>query len=143
MTTPPTLTVAEFGIMKVMWRLGAATVADVRAELARGGTELAYTTVLTLMGRLAGKAAVHVDRAREPFMYTAAYRQESALRDRLRQFVADVFDGQPASLVMRLVEDEELSLEDLREIERRLDGRAAAAEPARPPGKRARKGGTR
>lgn len=115
------LTPAEFNVMKVLWRLRRATVAEVRAELARAGTDLAYTTVMTLLGRLAQKSAVVVDKAREPFVYKSAYRRESVLRDRLRAFLRDVFDGEADALVLRLVEDESLSLDELREIERRIE----------------------
>ena len=106
--------------MKALWEVGSGSVADVRAELAKRGQELAYTTVMTLLGRLATKRAVLVDKAREPFVYRPAHRRESVLRDRLRDFVRDVFDGQAGSLVLNLVEDESLSRADLRAIERKI-----------------------
>lgn len=106
--------------MKALWEVDPGTVADVRAELARRGQELAYTTVMTLLGRLAGKGAVAVDRTREPFVYRAAHRRESVLRDRLREFVREVFDGEADSLVLNLVEDESLTRAELRAIEKRI-----------------------
>ena len=106
--------------MKALWQLGKGSVAEVRAELQRRGNELAYTTVMTLLGRLAAKHAVLVDKEREPFVYRAAYRRESVLRERLREFVRDVFDGQADSVVLRLVEDESLTRAELREIERKI-----------------------
>jgi len=106
--------------MKALWEVGTGSVADVRAELARRGQELAYTTVMTLLGRLASKRAVVVDKAREPFVYRPAHRRESVLRDRLREFVREVFDGQAESLVLNLVEDESLSRAELRAIERKI-----------------------
>jgi BlaI family penicillinase repressor len=120
-TRTPDLTPAEFNVMKVLWRLRRATVAEVRAALAERETDLAYTTVMTLLGRLAQKSAVVVDKTREPFVYRAAYRRESVLRDRLRAFLHDVFDGEADALVLRLVEDESLSLDELREIEKKIE----------------------
>jgi len=114
------LTSAELRVLKALWEVDRGTVADVRAELARRGNELAYTTVMTLLGRLAGKGAVLVDRAREPFVYRAARRRESVLRERLREFVREVFDGNADSLVLNLVEDESLTRAELRAIERRI-----------------------
>ena len=61
---------------------------------------------------------------REPFVYKPAHRRESVLRERLREFVRDVFDGRADSLVLRLVEDETLTPAELREIEKKI----AAAE---------------
>jgi predicted transcriptional regulator len=120
MTRSPDLTTAELRVMKALWEIEGGTVAEVRAELARRGQELAYTTVMTLLGRLAAKGAVAVDRAREPFLYSAAHRRESVLRDRLREFVREVFDGEADSLVLNLVEDESLTRAELRAIEKRI-----------------------
>ena len=114
--------------MKALWTVEAGTVAEVRAELAKRGQELAYTTVMTLLGRLAAKGAVAVDKQREPFIYRPAHRRESVLRDRLREFVREVFDGQADSLVLNLVENESLSRAELRAIERRI---AEAERPGR------------
>lgn len=116
----PEMTPAELRVMKALWQLGKGSVAEVRAELQQRGNELAYTTVMTLLGRLATKHAVLVDKTREPFVYRPAHRRESVLRERLREFVRDVFDGQADSLVLRLVEDESLTRAELREIERRI-----------------------
>jgi predicted transcriptional regulator len=123
------LTPAEFNVLKALWTLGKGAVAEVRAELAARGSDLAYTTVMTLLGRLAQKGAVTVDRTREPFIYKAAQRRESVLRDRLRDFVHEVFDGEADALVMRLVEDEKLSLSELKTIEKRIE--ASEREPAK------------
>ena len=120
MARSPDLTSAELRVMKALWEVGTGTVAEVRSELGRRGQELAYTTVMTLLGRLAAKRAVVVDRTREPFVYRPVHRKESVLRDRLREFVREVFDGQAESLVLNLVEDESLSRTELRAIERRI-----------------------
>jgi len=131
--TCPEMTPAELRIMKVLWELGSGSVAEVRAALQAKGNDLAYTTVMTLLGRLAAKNGVLVDKTREPFLYRPAFRRESVLRDRLREFVREVFDGQADSLVMRLVEDESLTHEQLREIERRI---ADADKPDEKPSKK-------
>jgi BlaI family penicillinase repressor len=120
MARSPDLTSAELRVMKALWEVGTGTVAEVRSALGRSGRELAYTTVMTLLGRLAAKRAVVVDRTREPFVYRPVHRRESVLRDRLREFVREVFDGQAESLVLNLVEDESLSRTELRAIERRI-----------------------
>jgi predicted transcriptional regulator len=118
MSKCPELTPAELRVMKALWELGPASVAEVRAALAGRGHEVAYTTVMTLLGRLATKQAVVVDKAREPFVYKPAHRRESVLRERLREFVREVFDGKADSLVLRLVEDDSLSRADLQRIEK-------------------------
>jgi predicted transcriptional regulator len=123
------MTPAELRVMKALWELGKGSVSDVRAELQSRGNELAYTTVMTLLGRLAAKNAVVVDKTREPFLYKPAFRRENVLAERLREFVRDVFDGQADSLVLRLVEDESLTREELQKIERKIAEAEKAASP--------------
>jgi BlaI family transcriptional regulator, penicillinase repressor len=118
----PDLTPAEFDVMKALWRRRAGTVAEVRAALAEAGIAQAYTTVMTLLGRLADKDAVKVDRDRQPFVYRPALRRDTVLRARLGSFLREVFDGEAEELVLHLVEDEALSPDELRRIQRKLRG---------------------
>ena len=117
----PPLTDAEFRLMKALWALGSGTVAEVRAHAREDeGQDAAYTTVMTLLGRMEKKGAVSVDKRSEPYVYRPAVGKLPARRDRLRELVRLVFDGRAEDLVLQLVEDEELSEEDLRRIERKL-----------------------
>jgi predicted transcriptional regulator len=119
----PPLTEAEFSLMKVHCELGACTVADERAGYRDdAGGEAAYTTVMTLLGRMEKKGAVRVDKSREPYVYRPAFRKLAAQRDRLRAFIASVFDGKADELVLQLVEDDALSEEELKRIEEKLEG---------------------
>lgn len=83
----------------------------------------AYTTVMTLMNQLAAKGAFEVDRCRQPFVYCPAVRRDQVLNQRLRHFLHTVFDGQAGELVLRLVDDDRLSPEDLKRIEARIEAR--------------------
>jgi BlaI family transcriptional regulator, penicillinase repressor len=126
------LTNAELRVLKALWQVERGSVAEVRSELGKRGQDLAYTTVMTLLGRLATKGAVLVDKEREPFVYSPAQRKESVLRDRLREFVRDVFDGQADSLVLNLVEDESISRAELRAIERKIADAETKAPKVKP-----------
>lgn len=129
----PHITAAELRVLKVLWRTGPATVRQVKDELESDGDPPAYTTVMTVMNQLAGKGVLDVDKERQPFVYTPALRREQVLRDRLQQFLSTVFDGQAGELVLRLVEEAELSPDDLRRIEAKIEAREKldAQRPAR------------
>lgn len=102
----------EFQMLKVLWSLKSATVAQVRERYnERNDTALAYTTVMTLLGRLVAKGAVKVDKEREPYLYCATSRRQTVLRERVKSFVKSVFDGNADELVLQLVESEALSPE--------------------------------
>jgi predicted transcriptional regulator len=121
----PHITAAELRILKVLWRLNRkATVRDVRDELEREGPDNpAYTTVMTLMNQLAAKKALEVDKDRQPYLYRALLKRESVLRDRIEHFISSVFDGQAGELVLHLVEAADLSPDDLKRIEARIEAR--------------------
>lgn len=111
---PITSSETEFQLLKVLWALKSATVAQVRERYNEvNGTTLAYTTVMTMLGRLAAKGAVKVDKEREPYLYTASSRRQAVLRERLKTFVKSVFDGDADELVLHLVESDALSEESV------------------------------
>jgi len=126
----PHVTAAELRILKVLWRLGSGTVRDVKDALEKeDGETSAYTTVMTLMNQLAAKRGLNVDRDRQPFVYTPALPRDLVLGDRLKQFLATVFDGQAGELVLRLVEEASLSQDDLKRIEARIEAREKGGQP--------------
>lgn len=124
MTKPTSaLSPAEFSVLKLLWDLRKATVAEVQlAHKERYERDLAYTTVMTLLGRLAEKGAVKVDKAKQPYLYRPTIRRQSFLKQRLREFIDTVFDGEADALVMQLIDDESLSAAELRKIEARILG---------------------
>lgn len=129
----PHITAAELRIMKVLWKIGAGTVRQCLDALSGdGGDPPAYTTVMTMLGQLAEKGALRVDRQRQPFVYTPAVRRDQVLRQRLTQFLQTVFDGQAEDLVLQLAEQADLSSEDLRRIEAKIQQRQQAEKKRKP-----------
>lgn len=128
----PHITAAELRIMKVFWRVGAATVRQVLDALPpdEDGPP-AYTTVMTMMKQLAEKGALEVDRSRQPFVYTPTIRREAVLGARVLHLLQNVFDGQTEELVLHLVESADLSAEDLRRIEAKIRRREKADQARR------------
>lgn len=120
----PHVTAAELKILKIIWAVGQGTVRDVKDALsADAGEKPAYTTVMTLMNQLAAKGVLNVDRTRQPFIYSAAVRRDQVIGQRIKQFVQQVFDGQAGELVLRLVEEMDISAEDLKRIEAKIESR--------------------
>ena len=80
----------EAEIMEVIWALGQATVADVHRGLSRG-RELAYTTVKTVMGRLADKGHLKRRSTERAHVYTPAKRREEFLREVSDEILTGLF----------------------------------------------------
>jgi predicted transcriptional regulator len=126
------ITAAELEILKILWQLGSATVRETLAAIAETtDPPPAYTTVMTMMKQLADKGALRVDRDRQPYVYTPAVRREQVVGQRVRQLLQSVFDGQASDLVLHLVEQADLSPEDLRRIEDKIRQRERDEKPRR------------
>ncbi len=64
----------EERILQIVWQAGTTTVRDVR-EVLRAERQVAYTTVMTVMSRLADKGILRVARGAS-FEYSAAFTRE-------------------------------------------------------------------
>ncbi len=76
----------ETEVMEAVWTLGDTTVRDVHAALARH-RDLAYTTVMTTMGRLAGKGLLVRDTRGLAHRYRAALTREEYARSTVHSVV--------------------------------------------------------
>lgn len=77
----------ETDVMETAWRLGDATVRDVHVELA-DRRDLAYTTIMTTMARLAAKGLL----ARDTSGLAHRYRPTVSREDYARSTVTSVVD---------------------------------------------------
>lgn len=113
----PELTEAELRLMDVIWRKGAATVAEVVDELPKQ-IGLAYNTVLTTMRILEDKGYVEHTKSKEgrAFIYHAVVGREEASRTAVRNLLNRFFRNSPEALVLNLIEDEQLSEPELQRI---------------------------
>jgi BlaI family penicillinase repressor len=116
--TIPELGPLEFKLLRILWKHESLTAPQVlEGYNEQAATPLAYTTVMTLLGRLADKGVLKVNRERQPFRFSAAITREQVLRQRVRDFVNLFFEGQPLDLVVRLVEEAPLSEESVEKLE--------------------------
>ncbi len=114
-----TLTDAEHRIMEILWRKGAATVAEV-AEALAGKDGSAYTTVLTMMRILHTKGYVSCNRRERAHVFRPRLERAAAARKAVRQVLARFFADSPGELVLTFLRDEEIRPEELDELKRRI-----------------------
>ena len=94
--------------MKVVWRLGTATVRDVY-EAMRTERAVAYTTVMTMMRILEEKGYLKKTSSDRAFVYTPAKPRQQVISAMVREFVDRVFDGASESLLLHLAKDNRLT----------------------------------
>ena len=110
----------ELDLMRVLWRLGPATVAEVREAL---DDEPAYNTVLTMLGVLEEKGHVTRDTKKRAHRYTAVTSREAAGVSALDRVTRSFFRGSAEELLLRLVESRPVDEDELRRLRRLLDER--------------------
>ena len=117
------LTERELQVMHAFWNRGekGATVAEVRDDLASSGLELAYTTVATLVRILTDKTFLIQMNDDRPFLYRPARSYEDVSRRLLGDVVDRVFRGSREMLLVRLIEQEGLSLNERERLRAILD----------------------
>ena len=111
------LTERESQIMDVLWRLGCATAEQVRSELP---DEPHDSSVRTLLRVLIDKGYAKLDAKSKPKLYRPAVSQSAAQRKATTSLVHRFFGGSTESLVLRLLEDEQLTLEQLDALKKTL-----------------------
>src|SRR5437867_4602981 len=100
----PTLTAQELPIMRVVWRLGQATVRDVYESLLEN-RRVAYTTVMTMMNVLEAKGYLKKEKHERAYRYRPTRPERTVISSMVREFVNRVFDGAPRPLLLHLVKD--------------------------------------
>jgi BlaI family penicillinase repressor len=110
-----TLTEQELEIMKIVWERETATVRDVYETLLER-RKVAYTTVMTMMKILEQKKYLKKTQADRAYVYRPAQPKGQVIGAMVRDFVNRVFNGSAEPLLVHLVEEHNLTQEDLEEI---------------------------
>ncbi|HKR02857.1 MAG TPA: BlaI/MecI/CopY family transcriptional regulator [Pyrinomonadaceae bacterium] len=110
----------ELGIMRALWQKGRATVAEVQRELIDEGSEVAYTTVQTMLNRMEAKGLVARDDSDRAHRYRPLLKEPTAVSGAIRRLTDRFFSGSVEALATRLVE-KELSPEQLERIQALID----------------------
>ncbi|MEP6963003.1 MAG: BlaI/MecI/CopY family transcriptional regulator, partial [Acidobacteriota bacterium] len=114
-----TLTGQELEIMKVVWKLGPATVRQVYEAMLEQ-RKIAYTTVMTMMNILETKGFLKKRSGDKAFVYTPSKPEKTVIRAMVRDFVDRVFNGAAEPLLLHLVEDDKLTRAEFDDIRRSI-----------------------
>jgi predicted transcriptional regulator len=107
---------AEHAVMEVLWDESPLTAQDV-SERVDPAREWSANTVKTLLGRLLAKNAIsHVEDGRR-YLYRPAVERGDYVAGESRRLIDRLFGGKLMPLVAHLAERDELSAQDIAEIE--------------------------
>jgi predicted transcriptional regulator len=103
----------ELEILKVLWDLSEGSVRDVYEKLAPN-EEVHFNTVQTLLRIMEVKGLVQHRASGRIFIYSPSHGREQVTR----RFLHKVFDGALDQMVLTLLQTEDASATELRELER-------------------------
>ena len=97
---PPKPTAAELDLLRVIWRLGPATVKDVHAARQAERADVTYATVLRLLQVMHGKGLLLRDESQRSHVYAAAHAQDALQTNLLTDLIHKAFAGSGKDLVL-------------------------------------------
>ena len=112
----------ELDVMAILWAHGSGTVGEVKRRL---GAKLAYTTVLTILRNLEAKRFVRREEEGRAHRYFPRVAQGAAQRSALTRLIDTLFHGSPGALVARLVDDADVSPDELKRLAAQIQKRGA------------------
>jgi BlaI family transcriptional regulator, penicillinase repressor len=107
----------QLRILKLLWAGGEATVAEVHQALA-DESDLAYTTVATMLRKMEARRLVKHRMDARSFVYRAAVAEEAVSRGMADHLLDRLFEGSLADMVRHLLSHREVSREELSKLEK-------------------------
>ncbi len=114
------LTPREMQIMQVVWDEGEASVEQVQKTLP---DPLVDSTIRTMLQIMEDKKYVASRKQGRANIYSALIKREEVQKSAVKQMIQRVFGGSGEMLLARLVEDEQVDLDELEQIQKRLEQR--------------------
>ncbi len=113
------LTPLELQIMQVLWSEGSSNVLHVQKTLSPNNN-LAYNTVQTMLNILHRKGRVRRTLEGRAYVYSTVTSREMVLGQAVHDFVERMFGGSSEELVMSLVKSNQVDLDRIAELSRKL-----------------------
>jgi predicted transcriptional regulator len=116
------LTEVELEVMKAIWNLKECSVRDVH-DILFSERALAYTSVATMMKILEQKGFLSSQKTEKTHIYKPLVDRSEYEEASLNHLSENVFEGNPSSMVLRLLDDSKLGKLELENIRKFLNER--------------------
>lgn len=116
------LTEVELEMMNVVWKSDQCTIRSVVDQLPKE-RRLAYTSVATMMKILEEKGFLTSESHEKTHVFSPVIGKEEYERRTLNHVAEKLFEGSPSSMVMKLLDEADLSREELKAIQKTLEER--------------------
>ncbi|MFT7487043.1 MAG: BlaI family penicillinase repressor [Candidatus Paceibacteria bacterium] len=119
MTSQHTLGELQLAIMRVLWKLQSARVAEVHEALPERHSR-ALTTIATMLSKMEKKGVVcHHSEGRQ-FIYEPTVTESEVKRSMVSDLAQRLFEGDFSALVSHLIEEKEIDAAELDALKQRI-----------------------
>lgn len=118
----------ELQVMSVLWKLGSATVSEVKDAL---DEPLAYTSVLSALQTLEDKGYVHHESEGRAYRYYPSIAAERAGKSALGRIREAMYQGSVERMFAHLVSDKKLTRAELERMRALLADRLGDLKPSK------------
>ena len=113
----------ELEVISLLWKLKESTAPALHQEILKTKS-VTYSTVKTIVDRLEKKGAIkRIKNYGRTIVYASAIEQSSVQKPMIKKFISKVCAGNPRLLLNHLLEDEQLSDEDIAYLQSIIDKR--------------------
>jgi predicted transcriptional regulator len=112
---------AELVVMEALWEQSPQTANDVADRVATT-RDWSLQTVKTLLSRLMGKDAIAAQQDGRRFLYRPLVRRDDYVASESGRLVNRLFGGRVSPLVAQLAQQDQLTADDIAELEEILKG---------------------
>ena len=124
--SPIELTESEWTVIKAVWDSEPCDAPAIQRKLLKK-TGWTYSTVRTLLDRMAAKKLLTAEKDRNQTLYRSIVTPAQAQRGELLYALKHAFDGALTPMVQCLIESRDLSAEELNELESLIKARKKSA----------------
>ena len=111
----------ELEILKVLWNDSPQTVRDIRERLAKKGRDNAHTSVITMLNIMVDKGYLDKKKNGKSYLFWPIVSQADVSQKMLGDMVSRVFGGSAKSLVLNLIDGEEIEEQELLELRKLIN----------------------
>lgn len=106
---------SEWIIMQILWDNPPHTSGQIMQQLPE---EIKWkpTTVKTLLSRLVNKEVVYCEKSSRIYKYSPLVTREECVRAENKSFINKIYGGAIKPLIVNLLEDEELTMDEIKEL---------------------------
>jgi len=105
----------EVDVMGIVWNLNTATVKDV-FEVMYKRRGLAYTTIMTVMNRLAVKGILSQDKSTVPYVYRPLVARDEMATSMVREVVDRLLEGSAGTVMSYLIDSGDIDKAEISKL---------------------------